>query len=206
MELRDLLKDVQSVTDKKLSFLAWFSNKLRECGSPMMPVLVGGSAVEMYTCGNYGSIDIDLVLADLTDALLILRTNGFVKDGKQWYNEQYDILVEFVGGQVPARITKVMYKDHCILSTSLEEIIIDRMNAAKWWRSKADKKWASIMLLDAVNKPEFDLPYLTQRAEEEDLSDILNEILSMKYVSESEPCPEEREQADNIDREDERER
>ncbi len=51
------------------------------------------------------SVDMDIVLDDISTVIGILEANGFSKIGKQYYSKEYDLLVEFVSGPAPARST-----------------------------------------------------------------------------------------------------
>lgn len=186
MDLNELRANGYATIEKKLNFLSWLNEELKSAKSYQFPILVGGSAVELYTLGNYGSLDLDLVMADISKPVEILKNNGFIKDGKQWYNPDIDVLVEFVGGEPPAKVLRINYKGSFVLVTSLEEIIADRLNAAKWWRSKADEKWAKVMLSDALSKPKenFDFEYLQKRSQEEDTSDVYVKLCSSLATTE----------------------
>ena len=65
---------------------------------------------------------------------------------------------------------------------ALEDLVLDRLNAAVHWKSPEDRLWAEIMLdlgltSDALN---FNLDYLRKKAAEKgyETSGILEEILS----------------------------
>jgi hypothetical protein len=56
-----------------------------------IPILVGGSAVELYTGGAYITGDLDFVGHVPTQARKALTVAGFVKLGKNWIHEGEDI-------------------------------------------------------------------------------------------------------------------
>src|SRR5687768_4589224 len=62
-------------------------------GSPA--VLVGGSAVELYTSGAYVSGDLDFVGAVPAEVAARLRRAGFRKTGRHWVHERGRVFLEF---------------------------------------------------------------------------------------------------------------
>lgn len=176
MDLKDIKTQKLGEMEKKIFFMAWLGEKLRGAGSRALPVLVGGSAVQLYTGSNYMSIDMDIYLDDIQPAADILKDHGFVKTGRQYYCEEYDLLAEFVSGSVPERVVEVEYGDMTVLVSSLEEMIVDRLNAVKWWKASKDLEWARVMISSGYGA-KLDIEYLRRRAAEEDITDILEKAL-----------------------------
>lgn len=59
-----------------------------------------------------------------------------------------------------------------------EDIVIDCLCAAKFWRDADSRGWAADILRTALRLGrEFDLPYLKRRAGEEDVADELAALL-----------------------------
>lgn len=75
MDLKDIKTQKLGEMEKKIFFMAWLGKKLRGAGSRALPVLVGGSAVQLYTGSNYMSIDMDIYLDDIQPAADILKEN-----------------------------------------------------------------------------------------------------------------------------------
>ena len=176
MDLKDIKTQKLGEMEKKIFFMAWLGEKLRGAGSRALPVLVGGSAVQLYTGSNYMSIDMDIYLDDIQPAADILKDHGFVKTGRQYYCKEYDLLAEFVSGSVPERVVEVEYGDMTVLVSSLEEMIVDRLNAVKWWKASKDLEWARVMISSGYGA-KLDIEYLRRRAAEEDITDILEKAL-----------------------------
>src|SRR2546430_11686606 len=59
-------------------------------------IIVGGSAIEIYTRGEYTSGDIDIVLSPRWDLANTLRGWRFSKQGRLWINQDLKIVVDFV--------------------------------------------------------------------------------------------------------------
>lgn len=174
----EFLKNVgtqENPTKKKLLFLAWLTKRLKETGSSTMPILVGGGAVAVYTGGNYATADIDIIYGNTKALNDILLPEGFQKEGRYWYNDEIDIVLEAPSGPPPVRTTPIVIESETVYVTSLEEIIIDRLNSYKYGRNKEDLVWAQTMFGLAVEK---DVDYMKQRAREEDLLDALDLLLN----------------------------
>lgn len=176
MDLKDISTKRLNDIEKKIFFLAWLNEQIKATESAFFPILVGGSAVQLYTGGNYASFDMDIVLDNISTVVGILEANGFSKIEKQYYSKEYDLLVEFVGGSAPARINRLKYGEQFVLVTSLEEIIIDRLNAAKWSNVPKDLEWVCVMI-SSNNIMKLDIDYLKKRAIEEDIEDFLASLL-----------------------------
>ena len=174
MDLKDIKTKRLSDIEKKIFFLAWLNEKLKAVGSRALPVLVGGSAVQLYTGGNYMSVDMDIYIDDIMPAVGILEKYGFVKTGRHYFSAEYDLLAEFVSGCIPEKIREIEYKGKTVLISSSEEMIIDRLNAAKWRNIPKDLEWARVIL---SLKTELDMDYLYKRAKEEDIVDYLEMAL-----------------------------
>ena len=174
MDLKDIKTKRLSDIEKKVFFLAWLNEKLKAAGSRALPVLVGGSAVQLYTGGNYMSIDMDIYLDDISPAVKLLEEQGFVRAERYYFSAEYDLLAEFVGGDMPEKISEVEYNEQTILISSPEEMIIDRLIAAKWQNIPKDLEWARVII---SLKTELDMDYLYKRAKEEDIVGYLEMAL-----------------------------
>ena len=170
-ELQELLKPIERPIQRKLYFLGWLNRKLKALNIKQRPVLVGGSAVELYTAGNYATVDIDLVFDSkyLEDILIPV---GFRRDGRYWMHESLDILLECPGSSYPAYVELKLENGDIVYVSAIEEIIIDRLCACVHWDSRSDCEWAQIMLA----AKELDTELLMKRASEEDVSDKLTEL------------------------------
>ncbi len=176
MDLKDIKTKRLHDIEKKIFFLAWLNEKLKAAGSRALPILVGGSAVELYTGGNYTSVDMDIYLDDIVLAVDILEEHGFVKTGRHYFSAEYDLLAEFVSGRIPEKVSEIEYGEEFILVSSLEEMIIDRLNVAKWRNIPKDLEWARIMISSGDGMG-LDMDYLRGRAAEEGIEDYLEKTL-----------------------------
>ncbi len=154
----------------KFRILAEVSEKLPE---KKKPILVGGSAVEFYTRGTCKSLDIDL-LADRDALVRVLEDMGFSKIGRHWFYTK-DIGIEIVGNSPEGRrVNEVLHEGKLIRVLSIEDLIVDRLNACKHWKSQYDCEQAQVLVGAYLDK--LDREYLKKRMKEEDLETDLIKI------------------------------
>lgn len=60
----------------------------------IIPVVVGGLAVEIYTRGQYTTLDIDLVMHRRELAGEIFAGLGFLPEGRHWYHPELEVAIE----------------------------------------------------------------------------------------------------------------
>jgi hypothetical protein len=154
----------------KFRILAEISEKFPE---KKKPILVGGSAVEFYTRGTCRSLDIDL-LADRDSLGRVLEEMGFSKIGRHWFYTK-DIGIEIVGDSAEGqRVNEILHEGKLIRVLSIEDLIVDRLNACKHWKSQYDCEQAQVLVGAYLDK--LDKEYLKKRMKEEDLETDLIKI------------------------------
>ncbi|AEM77743.1 DUF6036 family nucleotidyltransferase [Thermoanaerobacter wiegelii] len=161
-----------------LEVMATITKELLKYG--IKPIIVGGTAVEFYTTGGYNTIDIDVVAPRHDIIAKVLDLYGFKKTtGRHWYNEKYDIAIELPDNVLDGSIDKVLEVDinsEKVYIIGIEDIIIDRLCAYKFWDSKDDGMWAKNMLNIHWNEIDFD--YLHETAMKKGVGDVLNVIIN----------------------------
>ena len=179
------LEKVKQETDifkKHLIFSVWIANKLKERKCDL-PIIVGGSAVEIYASPFYVSGDIDFVFPNRKEFEDILFSTGlFKKIGKNYISDELGIFVEIVDDELSGSLSKVREiiveiegKEYTINVIGIEDLIIDRLNACVHWKSESDCELAQILLNGY--KDELDIDYLQKRAKEELIEGKLKEML-----------------------------
>lgn len=155
---------------KKFDFLAELSSHFPD---NKKPILVGGSAVELYTRGIAKSIDLDLITdrAEITPLLLKLE---FKQMGRHFYKGR--IYIEIPSDSLAGRSVILKYKNKKIRVISVEDLIIDRLCACKFWKSVYDCEQAK-MLIEAY-KNKLDVEYLNERARQEKLGAFIKRYMS----------------------------
>lgn len=172
-QLKEVLREKDPLK-KSLTFIAILNEKLRPKG--VKPILVGGRALEFYTLGGYATKDIDLVIEGVNEAKAVLIDMGFSRNTgeRHWFNEELDIAVEIPDNLLagaPEKIVTVEINGSEVYIIGVEDLIIDRLAAAKFWNSESDAVWAAKLL--ALHAEEIDTKYLQEVAKKEQVVDTL---------------------------------
>lgn len=171
-------KDIEKGFKRTVYVMSILTERLEEEG--ILPVIVGGAAVEFYTRDWYATVDIDLAInKDKREEFYkIMKEFDFDKSGRMWVREDLNLYIE-----IPAdlrdidrdRLTEVKTEQGHAYIIGLEEIIFDRIQAAEHWDSRSDKDQAVRIGSSFYN--EIDWEYVRERCEEELSEDMLDEIL-----------------------------
>lgn len=179
------LRRIRNVTERQARFIALLSLEVLK-RSGVRPIVVGGMALELYTSGQYQTGDIDIKAPASVKEILVEL--GFKKAGRTYYNEALDIFVDWLGSGLaegPEAEAKTYLigldenKKHVVRVVSREDLIIDRLNAAKWWEDVDSCMWARLLVkMSAMSGELLDIEYLKQRAKKDDVADFLDKILN----------------------------
>jgi len=144
-----------------------------------IPILVGGSAVELYTGGAYITGDLDFVGHVPTQARKALTVAGFVKLGKNWIHEEAKIFLEFPSSNLGEgeREAVLNLGPFRIRIVSPEDLLVDRMAAWKYWESPLDG--VNSFLLYRAQYDSLDKAHLEERSMTEDVLDVLAAVRSL---------------------------
>jgi len=179
-EIISLIKKTESPLKRQLLLVAFVTRLLEEKGKSA-PIVIGGCALSYYTREVYFTADIDLAYADREALDRVLTEISFEKKGRYWINEDLQIAVEvptavLAGEEAPVEIVNMGENLQCQI-IGIEDLIIDRLNACKHWKSEIDCEM--VELLVRKYKKELDLPYLEKKASLPE-NDILQELLELK--------------------------
>lgn len=177
------LSEIADPVRRRARFVGLLTRAL-EAGGERPPLVVGGLAVELYTSGGYATSDIDLkgprVAIDR-----VLRQWGFERPGESYAHYDLDLYVDLLGegpelpAEDPGRIQAVRVGEDLVIRViGVEDIVIDRLCAAKFWRDADSRLWAGEILAAttaAGRRP--DLAYLKRRAAEEDVGDEFEALI-----------------------------
>jgi hypothetical protein len=177
------LLSIENESRRRAFFVALLSEEMTRRGAER-PIVVGGEAVELYTQGRYTTGDIDIKGRKET-LEAVLKDWGFVKEGRAWASKEYDIYVDWLGGSLDEG-TEAERRTNIIAIApgldvrviSFEDLIVDRLCAAKFWNDNDSLMWAKILLEVVMKTGGEDAGYLTRRAEKEDVADFLPRLLS----------------------------
>ena len=175
-KLLQTLRGMPNTWKRRLFFVAILTKALERDG--LKPVVVGGHAVEFYTLGDYATKDIDIVMDESRRLDDLLNAWGFMRQGRHWYHEEFDIAIEVPSTTLAGdmeRLVEVEVEGLPVYLIGIEDIIIDRINALVHWKSIRDGEWAHEML--CLHAGEIDREYLLRRAGEEGTMDALQTLL-----------------------------
>ncbi len=142
------------------------------------PVLVGGAAVEVYTSAAYMTADLDFVAPSGAATSRVMEALGFRREGRVWYEVELGIVVEFPGSTLaPAKATEIDVDGVKVAIIEVEDLIVDRLAAWKYWRWQPDGVAAGLLL--AIHGERLDEKRLRDRCEQEDVVDALASVCQL---------------------------
>ncbi|NMC73544.1 MAG: nucleotidyltransferase family protein [Geobacteraceae bacterium] len=167
-QTRSLLERIartSSPLKRQLLMLAGITRELRRRGKPA-PILIGGCALAYYTREVYFTADIDVAYPDRDALGEVLQELGFVVEGRYWVQHELKLVVEVPasslhGEDAPLEIVEFEDGLECTI-IGIEDLLIDRMNACKHWKSTSDCEM--VELLAGQFAGEIDWEYLITRA------------------------------------------
>lgn len=174
------IKKTESPLKRQLLAVALLSKVLEEKGKSM-PTVIGGLALSYYTREVYFTADIDLAYSDRKALDSALKEIGFKKRGRYWVNNILSLAIEvpvgvLVSEDSPLEIVELGPGLRCQI-IGLEDLIIDRMNACKYWKSEIDCEMVELLIRKYIR--ELDWEYLRKRASQPE-KDTWQELLRMK--------------------------
>jgi hypothetical protein len=164
-------------TERKIRFLALVTSSLPKGGS--RPVLVGGSAIEVYLQGTLRTGDMDIVYK--TDDLeRILKDWHFDRAFRSWANEELGLAIDTVGDSMegsPDRTTTILTKYGPATIIGIEDLILKRLASAKHWKNPSDMEQA--YLLAKAHEDRIDWAYVEGEAKKQGTSDLVRRLKEM---------------------------
>ena len=141
-------------------------------------VLVGGALVSFYTNGAYTTADVDLV-GDREAVASLLRGAGFEESGRYFADKTLGLVVEVPGAVLRPTETVLMatVEGYAVPLLAPEDALVDRLLAAKYWKSVTD--WEQAILLWATLRDRFEAADLRRKAEANEVADLLDELNRM---------------------------
>ena len=157
---------------KKMLLLGYVTSQLEKKKQSIF--LVGGQAVETYTAGQFPTGDIDVTTSDSATTQKVLKSLGFEEIGMIWLNKPLGIAFHIVGYFPPERSRTIRIGPYKARIVGVEELILDRLSAAKFWNIPADYEKAKV-LYDNFEK-QIDKDYLREIAKKKEVDDLLLRI------------------------------
>ncbi len=159
-----------SAPERRAEFLGLLQEHLPEGADA---ILVGGGLVEVLTEGQYVTGDLDLV-GDPETIGPLLQAAGFERTGRHLVHEELGLVVETVARQLDPeqRAERLRWGGHTLLVLSIEDLVVDRLCAAKFWDSTTDHEQAELVY--RIHRDRLDEDRLRARAEAEQVDDLLD--------------------------------
>ncbi len=159
------ISEIESPLKKQLLIVALISKLLEEKGKDA-PIVIGGCALSYYSREVYFTADIDLAYPDREALDNVLKNIGFVKEGRYWINENLNIAIEvpvsiLIGEDSPLEIVEFGNGLQCKI-IGIEDLIIDRLNACKYWKSEVDCEMSELLIIKYFK--EIDWDYIEKKA------------------------------------------
>jgi hypothetical protein len=178
------LKQEANLFKRRILFLAFFSDKLKENG--VDSILVGGEAIDLYTAGTFATSDIDLVVSNKGVTEKLLNRFGFGKgDNALWFNRDLNIVIQVIAETYSGdlrKLRKFKVKKYELEVAALEDLIANRLYSAKFSKSNLQRDLEQAVALLKIFSDSIDNVYLDYQAKKNDIGDILTE--ARKYASE----------------------
>ena len=165
------LRKEQNLLNLKMLLLGYITYRLEKAKQHVF--LVGGQAVETYTAGQFTTGDMDITTTDSKATGRVLASLDFEQIGMIWLNKTLGLAIHIVGlfakNSEKARIIHAgPYKVRIV---GVEDLIVDRLAAAKFWNSQVDLEQAKALWKGF--RKQIDLQYLGKRARDEKVEDVL---------------------------------
>lgn len=133
---------------------------------------MGGALVEFYTDGAYTTADVDLV-GDRSAVAGVLRAAGFEESGRYFVSTPLRLVVEVPGltTRPTETVLEAEVEGYKVPMLSPEDALVDRLLAAKYWKSKTD--WEQAILLWLATRDRLDLAALRRKAQANEVADLI---------------------------------
>jgi hypothetical protein len=166
-------------TERKIRFMALLTSSLPK--GKVRPVLAGGSAIEVYLDGTLRTGDMDVVY-NIKALEEVLKAWRFALGGglRAWANEELGLAVDMVGEDFNGsyeRVTTITTDYGPATIMGIEDLIVNRLASAKFWRVPADVDQA--YLLAKAHTDKIDWPYVEEEARKADIGDYLAKLKAM---------------------------
>lgn len=171
------IRQEQDRFKRKMYFAAFLAKQLRRNGVDV--ILVGGAAVEMYTNGQFETADMDFTVSDKKKAVALLKQLGFKKKDAVWFNSDLDVIVDISGKEYSGDVNKVRLvniRNYELKVAGVEDLIVNRLYSAKWWKSNPQRDLEEATALLIVFSGSIDDDYLSKLAKKNDVADFLNVV------------------------------
>ena len=171
--------DLEGDLERRLGVAAAIQTAVADLG--LEAVVVGGTAVEFWTEGDFTTFDIDALLPASDDVQATLQALGFERrSGRHWTLPGHRIAVEFPGNSLTGSKRSVavdMPTGQAAFVLSLEDALVQRLHE---FLATGDFD-ATVQAIAMMGSPQLDSKRLSERAAEENLQAAL---VALKHLAE----------------------
>jgi hypothetical protein len=172
------LKQEKDLFKRRISFIAFLAQKLQE--NNVDAILVGGQAIDLYTAGTFATSDMDLVVNNKTVTEKLLNRFGFGKeDNGLWFNRDLNIVIQVIPESYSGDTTKIRkfrVKEYELKVAAPEDLIVNRLYSAKFWKSNTQRDLEQAVSLLKIFSNSLDDVYLDNLAKKNDVKDYLSDV------------------------------
>lgn len=167
-----------------LELAAYVCDSLKQKG--ILTTLSGGFCTEIYSCGAYTSMDIDLINQyneDHKKIVSIMLELGFKQEGRYFYHEDATYAIEFpsgppaVGDEIIKNVAEIDTEAGVLRILTPTDAIKDRLAAYYFWKSERTLDQA----LWIAEKNEFDMNNIEEWSSREGMSEKFTEFKSQYF-------------------------
>ncbi len=177
LKLLEKAKSIERGYKRTLYVMSLICNELKK--HKIKPVIIGGAAVEFYTRDWYSTLDIDLAVNLGNSEIIgkIFQDLGFERTGRAWSRVDLGIEIEMPGRLKSLRENKIIEVDTGVgkaYIAGVDDIIVDRILAAKHWDSTQDEEQVIEMAIG--NYGDIDWTYIEGKCKEDLAEDKFVEV------------------------------
>jgi len=177
---RDELKAKLGSAPDQTQYRLYFAAILADAAAipPDDFIVVGGSAIEIYTVGEYTSGDIDIVSSEHDSLRAVMRSWGFKMEGRVWTDEELGLVVDLNSYPYTGEIQKTSVMPTpfgSIRLAAIEDLLVKRLASAKFWKERGDFDHAK--LLAVAFRDRIDWEYVKAFAQKSQVEDWLARLL-----------------------------
>jgi hypothetical protein len=183
METQEIMEIIQKTESplKRQLLMVGLLTRLLKVMNKQAPIIIGGCALSYYSREVYFTSDIDLAYVDREALDKALKSIDFKKEGRYWAHEGLKMAIEVPASSLPGQDSRVEVVElseglECSI-IGIEDLVIDRLNAFKHWKSEIDGEMVELLIRRYRN--DLDWSYLEKKAMLPE-NDTLPEILDLK--------------------------
>lgn len=174
-ELVRRLSATTDVTQYRLHFAALLASASKLPDPDF--IVVGGSAIEVYTVGAYTSGDIDIACRHADALSRALETWGFTRQGRAWVSEELRLYVDpvrwpYTGSTEHTRVMTTPFGP--VRLAAIEDLVVKRLSSAKHWGQPGDLEHARLLCARYFDILDWD--YLMRFAREHQVAEMAQEM------------------------------